>query len=136
MYRNQRLVSRKVRNCCKIFGISLALLTGCGISPNGVVHINSSDFDFGQVALSTPTRRIVVTIINPSPEFVSFLRGDTTALANGNIEFDLCNEPDSSSTVEEVTPTSSPQTVWSMTVSGENLYRSNQIPGLYPGVQW
>lgn len=66
----------------------------------------------------------------------SFWGGGTTALANGNIEFDLCNEPNTSSMVEEVAPTSSPQTVWTMTVDGENLYRSNRIPSLYPGVQW
>lgn len=69
-------------------------------------------------------------------DMYSYWGGGTTALANGNIEFDLCNEPDTTSLVEEVTPTPSPQTVWSMSVTGENLYRSNRIPSLYPGVQW
>ena len=69
MYPTHRLVSRKVRNYRTIFGISIALLagtvTGCGISPNGVVQVSSTAFDFGQVALSTRARRIVVTLSNP-----------------------------------------------------------------------
>lgn len=71
------------------------------------------------------------------PDMYSYWGGGTTKLANGNIEFDLCSEGSGyGSLVEEVTQTSSPQTVWSMSVSGENLYRSNRIPSLYPGVQW
>lgn len=71
----------------------------------------------------------------PADQF-SIWGGGSTALANGHLEFDLCNEPNTSSLVQEVTPSASPQTVWSMSVSGENLYRSNRIPSLYPGVQW
>ncbi len=62
--------------------------------------------------------------------------GGTTALANGDVEFDLCAEPNASSEVDEVVPTNPTQVVWSLTTSGQNLYRSNRIPSLYPGVQW
>ncbi len=62
--------------------------------------------------------------------------GGTTALANGNIEFDLCAEPNTTSQVNEVTLTSTPQTIWSASTTGQNLYRANRLPSLYPGVQW
>lgn len=71
-----------------------------------------------------------------APAEYSSWGGGTTPLANGNLEFDLCDEPDTTSDVYEVTSTSTPQTIWHMHVSGENLYRANRIPSLYPGVQW
>ena len=67
--------------------------------------------------------------------------GNAEQLANGNEEYDLCglggqNQIGIGSDVDEVTQTSSPQTVWSMQVTGTNLYRASRIPSLYPGVQW
>jgi hypothetical protein len=67
--------------------------------------------------------------------------GNAEILANGDLEFDLCAEPPDSSgnytsTIEEITPTNSPQTVWTMHETGSNLYRAKRIPSLYPGVQW
>jgi len=29
-----------------------------------------------------------------------------------------------------------PQTVWQLCLTGENLYRVDRIPSLYPGVSW
>lgn len=61
--------------------------------------------------------------------------GNAEQLANGNVEYDLCGVG-TDSYVYEVTQESSPQTVWSMHVSGTYLYRAFRIPSLYPGVQW
>lgn len=67
--------------------------------------------------------------------------GNAEVLANGNLEFDLCDEPATSSgaytsTIEEMTPTITPQTIWTLHETGANLYRAKRIPSLYPGVQW
>jgi hypothetical protein len=72
--------------------------------------------------------------ILPDTQYNSF-GGNAEQLANGNVEFDLCGIG-SGSIVYEVTPASTPQTVWSMTVAGTNLYRAFRIPSFYPGVQW
>jgi hypothetical protein len=61
--------------------------------------------------------------------------GNTELLANGDIEYDLCGVG-SNSYIDEVTPTSSPTTVWQMKVTGSNAYRGYRLPSLYPGVQW
>jgi arylsulfate sulfotransferase len=66
----------------------------------------------------------------------SFFGGSVDLLPNANIEYDLCGLPNSSSEVFEVTPQSTPQTVWTMHVTGTNFYRATRMPSLYPGVQW
>jgi hypothetical protein len=70
----------------------------------------------------------------------SFFGGFADKLPNGNIEYDLCGLGAGTgvgSEVFEVTPdNANPQTVWTMQVSGTNLYRANRIPSFYPGVQW
>jgi arylsulfate sulfotransferase len=72
----------------------------------------------------------------PSAQYSEY-GGDTTFLANGNLEYDLCSDPfGTGSVVTETTVSSTPQTVWTMTVTGANLYRAHRIPSLYPGVQW
>jgi arylsulfate sulfotransferase len=62
--------------------------------------------------------------------------GSVDLLPNANIEYDLCGLPNTSSEVFEVTPQSTPQTVWTMQVAGTAFYRAFRIPSLYPGVQW
>jgi arylsulfate sulfotransferase len=68
----------------------------------------------------------------------NFFGGNIASLANGNVEYDLCGVGafGAGSFVYEVTQTNSPQTVWSMQVTGTDLYRAFRIPSLYPGVQW
>lgn len=70
------------------------------------------------------------------PSKYSLFAGGTTVLANGNIEFDLCTQPNTTAEVDEVTVTTPIQTVWTLKVTGQNLYRANRLPSLYPGVQW
>lgn len=74
------------------------------------------------------------------PGFYSFWGGSIDVLSNGDIEFDN-SEPfpaprTSASQILEVTPTNTPETVWQMTISGENAYRGYRMPSLYPGVTW
>ncbi|ABF40757.1 hypothetical protein Acid345_1756 [Candidatus Koribacter versatilis Ellin345] len=69
------------------------------------------------------------------PSKFSVWGGGTTVLDNGNLEFDLCALGNDSE-VDEVTVTGTPQTVWTLKVTGQNLYRANRMPSLYPGVQW
>jgi len=68
------------------------------------------------------------------PEQYSFWGGSANPLANGNYEFDLCAQPNTTSEINEVLPTG--ELVWKMTSTGANFYRGNRIPSLYPGVQW
>lgn len=70
----------------------------------------------------------------PATQF-SIWGGSGTQLANGDMEYDLCALSDSSE-VDEVTTKSPSQPVWTLKVTGENLYRAHRIPSLYPGVQW
>ncbi len=72
--------------------------------------------------------------IIPTAQY-SFWGGNAELLANGNVEYDLC-AVGSNSYVNEVTQEATPQTVWSMTSNGVNLYRAFRIPSLYPNVQW
>jgi hypothetical protein len=69
------------------------------------------------------------------PSKFSVWGGGATPLANGDLEYDLCAEGNDSE-VDEVTVTSSPQIVWTLKATGQNLYRANRAPSLYPGVQW
>ena len=75
------------------------------------------------------------------PNLYSFFGGNTELLANGNTEYDLAGTYDggpsapSTADIFEVTPGSTPQTVWHIH-SATNAYRAYRIPSLYPGVQW
>ncbi len=65
--------------------------------------------------------------------------GSADLLANGDIEYDLCGltiSGSSGSDIFEVTPTSTPETVWQMQIRGSSVYRGYRLPSLYPGVQW
>jgi hypothetical protein len=61
--------------------------------------------------------------------------GNTEQLTNGDIEYDL-SALGTNSTVVEETQEQTPQTVWTMTSTGNNLYRAFRISSPYPGVQW
>ena len=70
------------------------------------------------------------------PEKFAVWGGGTTRLANGNLEYDLCAEPNNTSEVGEITTDGSDTMVWTMKTAQQNLYRANRIPSLYAGVQW
>lgn len=65
----------------------------------------------------------------------SVFAGSTRVQPNTNVEYNLAGLGTNSATIE-VTPTSTPQTVWEMQITHSNTYRSFRMPSLYPGVQW
>ena len=92
------------------------------------------------VNTTTKTANLAFQYKVPTADY-SLWGGNAEVLDNGDLEFDLCNEPvasngDYTSKVEEITPTSTPQTIWTLKETGANLYRAERIPSLYPGVQW
>jgi arylsulfate sulfotransferase len=68
----------------------------------------------------------------------SFYGGSADQLPNANVEYALCGVGGigTNSYIYEVTPQSTPQTVWTMQITGTNAYRGVRMPSLYPGVQW
>jgi arylsulfate sulfotransferase len=75
---------------------------------------------------------------NPMAPTYSFFGGNAAVLPNGDIEY--CESAGSSTAnsgeIYEVTPGSNSQTVWQMQVVGQDAYRGQRLPSLYPGVQW
>ncbi|HLV85919.1 MAG TPA: aryl-sulfate sulfotransferase [Candidatus Sulfotelmatobacter sp.] len=71
-----------------------------------------------------------------APTF-SFFGGDSVVLKNGNVEYcEAEGGPGVAGDIYEVTQTTPPQSVWSMTIPNQEAYRGFRIPSLYPGVQW
>ena len=83
---------------------------------------------------ATKTATITFRDTLPASKF-SIWGGSGTQLANGDLEYDLCALSNGSE-IDEVTTTNPSQPVWTMTETGENLYRAHRLPSLYPGVQW
>jgi arylsulfate sulfotransferase len=71
------------------------------------------------------------------PGFYSFWGGSIGVLSNNDVEF-CSSDPynSTSSVILEVTQSDNPQTVWQMSINGENVYRGTRVPSLYPGVTW
>ncbi len=72
--------------------------------------------------------------VQPTSLYSAFA-GDTLPLGNNNIEYNLAGVG-TDAYVFEVTPTSTPATVWQMHIVGSNTYRAYRMGSLYPGVQW
>ena len=75
---------------------------------------------------------------NDDPIGYSVFGGNTEVLANGDVEFDMCDisqSPDLAN-IYEVTPGPQPQLVWQMNIKNNWAYRGFRIPSMYPGVQW
>jgi hypothetical protein len=88
-----------------------------------------------QVDENAKTATLIYPHTQPVAEY-SFWGGGATTLANGNLEFDLCAEPNYTSIVREIVPGQNPTVVWQLNIKGQNAYRANRIPSLYPGVEW
>jgi arylsulfate sulfotransferase len=105
------------------------------ISPNNPSCLYSTIPVF-QIDENAMTATLTTHYILPANLYNSF-GGSVNLLPNANIEYDLCALPIGiSSEIFEVTPQSTPQTVWTMQITGTNAYRGFRIPSLYPGVQW
>ncbi|HEY1807194.1 MAG TPA: aryl-sulfate sulfotransferase [Acidobacteriaceae bacterium] len=62
--------------------------------------------------------------------------GNAEVLANGDVEYDVASYYTSDSVVSEITDQPTPQTVWHLLMTNNNMYRAYRLPSLYPGVQW
>lgn len=84
------------------------------------------------------TAKTATFVIHPTTPDYSFFGGNAETLKNGNVEFDECNKPlpTDGAEIYEVTQAPVPQTVWQMSILGQDTYRGMRIPSLYPGVQW
>jgi len=69
------------------------------------------------------------------PKIFSIWGGGVQNLPNGDVEIDLCNSGHNSD-VYEVTRAANPRVVWHLHAAATNLYRTQRLPSLYPGVQW
>ena len=91
-----------------------------------------------QIDENAMTATLTFHQIAPAAQY-SFFGGSVDLLGNANIEYDLCGQNNvvgSGSYIYEVTPQSTPQTVWTMQITGTNAYRGFRMPSMYPGVQW
>jgi hypothetical protein len=87
-----------------------------------------------QIDESAKTATLTFHQILP-PGLYNSYGGNAEGMANGDVEYDLCEVGSGTpeSYVFEVTPDSTPQTVWEMHITQTNLYRAFRIPGFYPG---
>jgi hypothetical protein len=108
--------------------------TGVTCGTTGAPPCLYSTIPIYQIDETAKTATLVFHNIVPTAQYAAW-GGNAEPLANGNVEYDLAGVG-GGSFVYEVTQESTPQTVWSMTVSNTNFYRAFRIPSLYPGVQW
>jgi arylsulfate sulfotransferase len=134
-------------NTTGIFGLTAMDNGDFRLFPAGVTCGNSgaplclySTVPVLQINESAMTATLSFLQILPT-NLYNWFGGNAEQLANGNEEYDLCGlggeyQLGVGSAVYEVTQNNNPQTVWTMQVTGTNLYRASRIPSLYPGVQW
>jgi arylsulfate sulfotransferase len=90
-----------------------------------------------QVLTLDETAKTATFQFHMTAPFYSFFGGNNAVLANGNVEFCVAAEPtELAGDVYEVTASASPQTVWHLKITGQDAYRGQRLPSLYPGVQW
>ncbi|MGB6869897.1 MAG: aryl-sulfate sulfotransferase, partial [Acidobacteriaceae bacterium] len=76
----------------------------------------------------------LVTHYTPPDTFFSFFGGDVEQLANGDMHIDFCG-PLAGTIVQEMDSSAS-QLVWQGTTPGQDQFKVDRLPSLYPGVQW
>jgi arylsulfate sulfotransferase len=83
------------------------------------------------------TAKTATLAFNPTAPTYSYFGGNAEVLKNSNVEYcETAGGPGTAGDIYEVTPVSSPQTVWKMLISGQEAYRGQRMPSMYPGVQW
>jgi arylsulfate sulfotransferase len=105
----------------------------CGVTGQPACYSTVPLFTINETAMTA------TLAFNPTTPNYSYFGGNAEVLANGNVEYDECNDTSPASedgVAFEVTQTGSPQTVWSLAVTGQDIYRAMRMPSLYPGVQW
>jgi arylsulfate sulfotransferase len=83
------------------------------------------------------TAKTATLTFNPTAPTYSFFGGNAAVLKNGNVEYcESSTGPGTAGDIYEVQQNNTAQTVWHMHVTGQNAYRGQRIPSMYPGVQW
>ena len=82
------------------------------------------------------TDKVATLESDPVAPYYTFWGGNAEVLTNGDIEFCESANPAGGGDVYEIMPGSDASTVWQLHVSGQNPYRGERLPSLYPGVQW
>jgi hypothetical protein len=103
----------------------------CGTKGNAACYSTVPVYEIDEQA---KTARLVFHQVYPPSQY-SVWGGSVTPLANGDLDADLCFQQRASN-VYELTQGPTPRTVWRLNVQGTNLYRTQRLPSLYPGVQW
>ena len=103
----------------------------CGIKGNPACYTAVPIYEIDEKA---KTAKLVFRHSFPPSQY-SVWGGSVTPLPNGNLDIDLCFQQHASN-VYELTTGDNSQVVWQLHMDGTNIYRSQRLPGLYPGVQW
>jgi hypothetical protein len=108
----------------------------CGTKGNPPCY---SSVNVYEVDENAKTAKLVFHQTYPPAQY-SVWGGSITPLANGDLDADLCFQQQDSNVYELTMPdqstTGKPQLVWQLHMQGTNLYRTQRLPSLYPGVQW
>lgn len=113
-------------------GVAVVAGGTCGVAGQPACYSTAPVFTIDETALTA------TLVLNPTTVDYSWFGGNAEVLKNGNLEYDECNPTMTvdNAAIYEVTQTATPQTVWQMTITGQDAYRGMRIPSLYPGVQW
>ena len=114
-------------------GVSVVAGGTCGVTGQPACYSTVPLLNLDETAMTA------TLAFNPTAQQYSYFGGNAEVLANGDVEYDECAStayPAQNAAVDEITQSSSPQTVWSTLIAGQYAYRGMRIPSLYPGVQW
>jgi arylsulfate sulfotransferase len=111
---------------------------GFAIAPGGTCGVTGQPACYSTVPILNldETAKTATFVFNPTAQDYSLFGGNTEVLKNGNVEYCEVEGGPNLGAIYEVTETSTPQTVWSMIITGQYAYRGQRIPSMYPGVQW
>jgi hypothetical protein len=76
----------------------------------------------------------LVTHYVPPDTYFTFFGGDVEQMANGDVHADFCG-PLAGTIVQELNSSAS-NLVWQGTTPGQDQFKVDRLPSLYPGVQW
>jgi hypothetical protein len=114
-------------------GVAVPVTGGtCGVTGQPACFSTVQIFQIDETAMTA------TLALNPTTVDYSWFGGNAEVLKSGNLEYDECDSlmGKNIAAVYEVTQAATPQTVWHMTITGQDAYRAMRIPSLYPGVQW
>jgi len=103
----------------------------CGVTGQVACYSTVPMFDLDETA------KTAKFTFHPTAATYSYFGGNAAVLKNGNVEYcESAGGPGIAGDIYEITQNDAAQTVWKMLVTGQEAYRGQRIPSLYPGVQW